>query len=282
MVLEEFFKPDWVKHRPYLTFIFGFFYTFIAFFITAFFFRGMMSVAMVFLTTILLVPTLLMLIKKEENIERKYGLKNFFKNHKDIFEAYLFSFLGVFFAFVVLGLVTYNNPEVYGSLFDFQSRFLEFQNVDYGVIDGFVAGTMQPSALHVLDIFAHDVIVVMICFILSLFYGASAIFLIILNGSIFASFIVLVIRTIGQDAMAGLQAFLFFLIHLIPEISGFLIAAIAGGVISKAILHEEKGSKAFKNVFKDATVLILIAVGLVLLAAVLEVFVTARLFQVFF
>jgi uncharacterized membrane protein SpoIIM required for sporulation len=72
------------------------------------------------------------------------------------------------------------------------------------------------------------------------------------------------------------------LIHLIPEISGFLLAAIAGGVVSKAILHEKKGSKGFKNVFKDATVLILIAVGLVLLAAVLEVFVTARLFQVFF
>jgi hypothetical protein len=158
MVLEEFFKPDWVRHRPYLAFVFGLFYTFIAFFITAFFFRGMMSVAMVFLTAILLVPTLLLLVKKEEGIERKYGLKHFFKNHKDIFEVYLFSFLGVFFAFVILGLATYNNPDVYGSLFDFQARFLEFQQVDDGVIEGFVAGTLQPSALQVVDIFAHDVV----------------------------------------------------------------------------------------------------------------------------
>ena len=79
-----------------------------------------------------------------------------------------------------------------------------------------------------------------------------------------------------------MHAFLFFLIHLLPEISGFLLAAIAGGVVSKALIREKRGTKAFKNVFKDATMLVLIAIGLVLLGAVLEVFVTVRLFQAFF
>ena len=69
---------------------------------------------------------------------------------------------------------------------------------------------------------------------------------------------------------------------MVPEVSGFLIAAIAGGVVSKAVLTEKKGSKAFRNVFKDATMLMLIAIGLVVLSVFLEFFVTAKLFQAFF
>jgi uncharacterized membrane protein SpoIIM required for sporulation len=254
-----------------------------AFVIAAIFFRSVMSVAVVLLITLLLVPSLIVLVKMEESVERKYGLKHFFKNHKDIFEVYLFSFLGVFFAFVLLGLLTYGRPAVHDQVFSFQLTFLEYQEgVDEGVVQSFVHGTAEPTIGQAAGVFGHDLLIVIICFVLSLFYGASAIFLIILNGSVFASFIVLVIRALAENVLHGVQAFFFFLIHLLPEISGFLIAAIAGGVVSKAIMKEKRGSKAFKNVFKDATMLMLIAIGLVLVAAILEVFVTARLFQVFF
>ena len=283
MVLEELFDQSWIRHRPYIALFFGFSFTFAAFLFTYLLFRRMMSVAMVFMITLLLVPTLMMLVRMEENVEKKYGLRHFFRNHKDIFEVYLFSFIGVFLAFVVLGLVAYGNPSVYNEIFDFQTRFLEYQQgVDSGVVQSFVQGKTEPTASHILGLFTHDLVVLMICFVLSFFYGASAIFLIILNGSVFASFIVIVIRTLAQNMMQGVQAFFFFLIHLLPEISGFLIAAIAGGVVSKALIHEKKGSKASRNVFKDATMLMLIAIGLVLLGSVLEVMVTVRLFQVFF
>jgi uncharacterized membrane protein SpoIIM required for sporulation len=283
MVLEDLFSAGWVRRRPYLAFVFGFFFTLISFLLSALFFKSTMSVAMIFLTTLLLIPTLIMLLRMEEKVERKYGLKNFFRNHKDIFEVYLFSFLGVFVAFVVIGLGMYSRPESYSQLFDFQNRFLEFrQGIDKGVIQSFVQGSIQPTISQVMGIFANNLLVVVICFVLSFFYGASAIFLIILNGSVFASFIVLVIKTISENVAHGIQAFLFLMIHLVPEVSGFLLAAIAGGVASKAVIVEKKGSKAFKNVFKDATMMLLIAIGLVLLSAVLEVFVTARLFQMFF
>ncbi len=283
MVLEDLFDANKVKHRPYLALVFGFLFTLVAFLLSAIFFRSSMSVAMIFLTTLLLIPTMVMLLRMEEKVEGKYGLKHFFRNHKDIFEVYLFAFLGVFVAFVVLGLGMYNNPGMYGQLFDFQTRFLQFQQgVTEEGITAFVDGVESPTFGHAAGLFAHDMVVVLICFVLSFFYGASAIFLIILNGSVFANFIVFVIKTIAENAAQGVQAFFMFLIHLLPEISGFLIAAIAGGVVSKAVLHEKKGSKAFRNVFKDATVLMLVAIGLVLLAALLEVFVTARLFQAVF
>jgi uncharacterized membrane protein SpoIIM required for sporulation len=283
LVLEDIFDPRWVKHRPYFAFVFGFFFTFMAFLLAVLFFKSSMSVAMIFLTTILLIPTLVILLRMEEQVERKFGLKHFFRNHKDIFEVYLFAFLGVFAAFVVLGLGMYGDSATYNKLFEFQIDFLQFQEgLGPEVVTGFVEGTENLGFKDVLTIFSHDLLIVLICFVLSFFYGATAVFLIILNGSVFANFIVFVVKTIADNALQGLQAFFFFLIHLIPEISGFLLAAIAGGVVSKAVLHEKKGSAAFKNVFKDATALMAIAIALVLIGTLLEVFVTSRLFQVFF
>ncbi len=283
MVLEDLFNPAKVRHRPYLAFIFGFFFTFVAFLLSLFFFKDSMSVSVVFLTTLLLTPTLIMLLRMEEKIEVRFGLKNFFSNHKDIYEVYMFSFLGVFVAFVFVGLLLYTNQPLYNDAFEFQMTFLNLdQGVTQDAVKAFVDESIQPTFSQILGLFAHGLLVLMICFVLSFFYGASAIFLIILNASVFANFIVFAINTLTQNLMQGFQAFGFFLIHLLPEISGFMLAAIAGGVVSKAIMHEKKGSKAFKNVFKDATLLMLIAIALVLLAAVLEVCVTTRLFQNFF
>lgn len=281
MVLEDLFKPSVVRHRPYLALGYGFFFTFIGFLISYLLLRSVISVATIFLTTLLLIPTMMKLLKMEERVVRKHGLKNFFSNHKDIFEVYLYSFLGVFIAFVILGMIMKEGS--FSTLFDFQTRFLRLSDfVDAGTVQEFVKTSVMPTFWQAVDLFAHNLLVVVICFALSFFYGASAIFLIILNGSVFASFIVFVIRTLSQNALSGVQAFLFFMIHLLPEVSGFLLAAIAGGVVSKAISVEKIRSKAFRNVFKDATMLMLIAMGLVLLGTVLEVLVTTRLFQMFY
>jgi uncharacterized membrane protein SpoIIM required for sporulation len=177
----------------------------------------------------------------------------------------------------------YSRPASYSQLFEFQNRFLEFrQGIDQGVIQSFVQEGRPATLSQAVGVFANNLLIVVICFVLSFLYGASAIFLIILNGSVFASFIVLVVKTLSENVTQGIHAFLFLLIHLVPEVSGFLLAAIAGGVVSKAVIVEKKDSVAFRNVFKDATILLLVAIGLVLLSALLEVFVTARLFQLFF
>ena len=68
-----------------------------------------------------------------------------------------------------------------------------------------------------------------------------------------------------------------FLIHLIPELSGFLLAAIAGGVVSRAIMSEKFGSQGFRNVTRDALVMLLLSAGLIVIAAFLEVFVSSQL-----
>jgi uncharacterized membrane protein SpoIIM required for sporulation len=284
MVLEEYLKIGTIENRPYLAFVMGAVFTALGFLITLIFFRSSMSVSMIFLTTLFLVPMLIKLVKQEEARERREGLKHFFHNHKDIFEVYLFSFLGIFIAFVALGFATHaTDQQLYQDTFSFQTEFLRIQHgVEQKTVTDFVKTETEPTMMQFFSIISKNAIVLFLCFALAFFYGASAIFLIILNASVFANFIVLagtyITQTIGQKIMLlG-----FFLVHLLPEISGFLLAAIAGGVVSKAIIKEKYGSQEFRNVFKDATILLLIATGMMVLAAILETFVTTRLFSAFF
>ncbi|MFC1722948.1 stage II sporulation protein M [Nanoarchaeota archaeon] len=276
MVLEEFFKVD-LKRRPYFAFFFGFAFSLAGLLAAYLLFRSTLSVAMVFFTTMLLVPAFVKLIKEEEQLESRHGLKHFFTNHKGIYESYIFAFLGVFSAFVIIGMITYGTP-LNQEIFSFQSDFLK---VGPENVEEFMES--EPySASHFISLSSHNLIVLVVCFVLSFIFGASAIFLIILNGSIFASFIVFLVKTLTTDLAQSVKAIGFFLIHLLPEISGFMIAAIAGGVISKAIMHEQRGTIRFQNVFKDAFVLMLIATMLILVGAFLETFVSSTLFRVSF
>ena len=59
-------------------------------------------------TSVLLIPSLNTLLLDEENVEireQKLSLRLLFRDHRDIFEIYLFLFMGVFFTFGFLALL---------------------------------------------------------------------------------------------------------------------------------------------------------------------------------
>lgn len=278
MVLET-IKIDWIERRPYISFFFGFLYVFAGYFIAGFFFDNV-SIAMLFLATLLIVPSLIKLIELEEKRESKYGLRHFFKEHKDILEAYIFLFIGVFAGYVILGYVV--NADNFASIFQFQLNFLKNQQgLSKEVIDAFFSSPLQPSLENVAGVLQSNIMVMLICFVLSIFYGAGAIFLITLNASIFASFVVFVSHYLAQKISEIFLIVGLFMIHMVPEISGFLLAAIAGGVLSKAIMKEKWTSHEFRNVIKDAVMLLVISCVLILVAAFLEVYLTTYLFHRF-
>lgn len=278
MVLES-ISLDWLERRPYISFLFGFSYVFIGYLLAGFFF-GNVSVAMLFLATLLIVPSLIKLLEVEEKRESFYGLRHFFKEHKDLLEAYIFLFLGVFAGYAVLGFAV--SSESFMSIFEFQLNFLQNQQgLSSEVIEQFLSKPLVPSIENVAGVLQNNIIVMLICFALSVFYGAGAIFLITLNASVFASFVVYVSNYLSDKASQTFIIMGFFMIHMVPEISGFLLAAIAGGVLSKALTRERVASDNFRNVFKDALLLLLIACALVTLAAFLEVYVTTYLFHNF-
>jgi len=114
---------------------------------------------------------------------------------------------------------------------------------------------------------------------LSFFYGAGAIFLIVWNASVFSTFLVISLQNIGRGVNHALGLIGTFAIYFFPEVAGFLLAGIAGGVISKAVIVEKWGSKNFQNVLRDASILLLVSVLFLLIAGLLESYVAVGLIK---
>lgn len=276
MVLES-LNVKWLERKPLLAFFIGAIYTLIGFLVARYFFHDALSLPMLFLTTLLITPSLFKLLSVEEKRERKEGIHHFFRNHRDVFEICIFLFLGIFLGYLILSLIT--APSTAQATFAYQTKFLEQQEgLSSQLLTTFFQKAPQPDMNQFLSLFSIDLKVALVFFVLSFFYGAGAIFLIILNASIFATFVSYLINQLGRDGAHSLLILGIFFIHVIPEISGFLLAAIAGGVVSKALIQERFLSRAFKNVIRDAAILLVFGCILILLAAYLETFVTTSLF----
>ncbi|MFC1691143.1 stage II sporulation protein M [Nanoarchaeota archaeon] len=281
MVIERLLDKKPIMQRPWLAFGLGFLFSIIGFIVARFFFKESISVAMLFMTTLILVPSIIKLISIEEKRVRHDGIKRFFHDHKDIYEIYFFLFLGIFMSYLVMGIYVYNTDE-FDVAFNFQQDFLEKQQgVTEETLKDFKEKEINPTINNFLGILSNNLSVALICFALSLFYGAGAIFLMMLNASVFSTFILMVIKHASKTIFHAFSVIGIFFIHLLPELGGFLLAAIAGGIISKALLVEKIGSTSFKNVMKDATVLLLVSFGMIIVGAALEVFVTTRLMHWF-
>lgn len=267
MVFEQFLESDEIKRHTLFIFLLGVFYVLLGYAVAAIFFPGAVSVAMLFVVTLTLTPSIFVILGIEEQIEAKQGTRHFFHNHKDIFKIYLALFIGIFATFLVTGLFFQS------SVFDYQMNWLETRG-DLGqeVIEDFQE-EYERGLSDYFNLISYTAGVAIIAFVLSIFYGAGALFLIVFNASVFAAFV----TTVGATSNNPIMVILLFLIHLVPEIAGFLVAAISGGVISRAIMHERFRSKGFRNVMKDALILLFIAIVLIAIAAALELFVTAPL-----
>lgn len=274
MVLEQLISTTWLQRRPYAAFVLGLVYTIIGSITGYLFFRDYLSISILFLITLLLLPSLMNLLSVEEEREKKEGFHRFLFNHRDIFEVYLFLSLGVFFGYLlmiwVLGLFGSSFDTVVGEQLGVLGDAITKQQ-----IQDFDANRM----VHMFDIFFKNIGVAVIFFILSVFYGAGSIFLIVWNASIFSTFVSLTLTNISQGVNHSFALLGTFSLYIIPEISGFLLAAIAGGVVSKAVVVEQFLEAPFRNVIRDAILLLVYSLVILFFAAFLEAYVGVGLIK---
>jgi uncharacterized membrane protein SpoIIM required for sporulation len=121
-------------------------------------------------------------------------------------------------------------------------------------------------------------------------YGAGAIFILTWNASVISTAIGNIIRTnIASHTVTGFSkissyfqiislAILRYMIHGIPEIVAYFVAGLAGGIISVAAINEKFGTRKFEKIVLDSSDLILISVLILILAALIEVYITPALF----
>ena len=272
-MLEQ-LRLDLMRRRPWLALALGFVYVFVAYASAWAFFGRALSITSLFLITLLLTPTALKLLKFGECRERMHGLRYFFRNHRDVFEIYLLLSLGVFLGFLALGLTV-----PLASAFDYQLDFLDrVEGMNSALVQEKLGAGTRIDYGDLLGLLDNNLGVAALAFVLSLFYGAGAIFLIVLNASVFATFVLFVAQYApafsSKVAMLGI-----FMVHMLPELAGFILAAIAGGVLSKAITVERFGSLRFRNVALDAAIIFFLSAIVIAAAAALESYVSVALFN---
>jgi uncharacterized membrane protein SpoIIM required for sporulation len=111
--------------------------------------------------------------------------------------------------------------------------------------------------------------------VFSLIFGADAIFILAWNASVISS----AIGIFSKANLANLPiAFGRYMIHGIPEIGAYFAGALAGGIVSIAIIKHDVHTERFWVILQDSLNLVILAVVLLFVAALIEVFITPVLF----
>jgi len=270
MVFEQIIKPAWIARKEHAFFL-GFFYTLLAIISSKIIFPssfGLMSVAF---TAILLVPSLNILLATEENEEvreKKFSLRLLWKDHNDILRVYIFMFLGIFFAFALATVFLGSNTIIKG--FSPQLNAAGFRGGATDYLNSFFS------------IVKNNLIIFIVCFILSLVYGAGAVIFLAWNASVWGVVFGFVAKNsaIGGGNVLGKFAEIILPVmpHLTTEALAYVWAAIVGGIVSKAIIREKVGSKKFNHIITDGLILMALGLIVVVAAGLLEVYFYGRFF----
>jgi len=129
-------------------------------------------------------------------------------------------------------------------------------------------------------IFFNNLRVMLFSLLFSFFYGFGAIFILTWNASVIGAAIGGFVRSAisGNILSVIVLGIARYMVHGIPEIFAYFMAGLAGGIVSVAIIRHDFGSNKFKHVLIDSLDLIIGAIVMLVIAALLEVFVTPVLF----
>jgi uncharacterized membrane protein SpoIIM required for sporulation len=290
MVLEALISPDKAENRPALLIFLGFIYTSLAMFLAYMIFKQYSSLFMVFLATIASIPLMYKIIKMEEEKDLTDTSEVILlKEHWKALSAFMYLFLGVTLAFVFWYIIL--PSETVSVLFESQTSTIISINGRTTEITGNVITGGATSFSVFSKIFFNNVKVLLFCVLFSFLYGAGAIFILLWNASVIGTAIGNFIRTniasiVTQAGGASAGAYfsvvsigLFkYIIHGFPEILAYFVGALAGGIISIAIINHDVATRKFEHVILDAADLMMLALVITFIAAILEVYVTPRFF----
>ena len=266
MVFEQFIKLRFIEKKPNYAFLLGFLYSLIGLISAKMIFPTSVGIMSIAFTSILLIPSLNQLLAIEENQEvreKKFSLRLLFKDHKDIFEIYIFMFFGIFstylfFSFVFPDVVTlsYFSPQL--------------------KVAGITGAAASAEHAFFWKILRNNLLVLVVSFFLSLVYGAGSILFINWNASVWGAVFGFMSRQSIQanDLFYGFTHILLpSFPHMFTEALSYFAAAIVGGILSKAMIREKLFSKRFHHVLTDSLIVMVLAAVLIFVAAYIETFV---------
>ena len=139
-----------------------------------------------------------------------------------------------------------------------------------------VTGAVSSGALQFASILENNLLVMMFTLVFSLLFGAGAIFILAWNASVISASIGIFAKSSLVDIPLGLAR---YMIHGFPEIAAYFVAALAGGIFGIGVARHGIKDKLFLKIAMHTAILIFISILLLVLAGLMEVYLTPLLFS---
>lgn len=283
MVFESLIRPKEARRKPFKLFLIGVLFSIIAVLFSLWVFESQASMVMVLLLVLMSVPLMYVTLFMEE----KYGVEN--KSEKTILKHHgkTLIFLSLLFLGFVVGLsliYLFFPGEVVTNLFSAQQEAIS--SINASVVSG-----SATSIGTFFSILLNNVKVLIFCIFFAFFFGAGAIFILAWNASVIAA----AVGNFFREAIANYansvgfyKGYMYFhifglsllryLTHGVFEILAYFVGGLAGGIISVGIMRHGLKDPRFGKVLYDALVLVVISFFILILAGLIEVYVTPLLF----
>lgn len=268
-MLESLFNFDELNERPYLMLLWSFLIGIAAIWISSLVsYKAIISgvsinLSGIFSVLFIVIPSvyfITLLIKKEEELEeeeiRRHYTKSFWGRHKKDILILLFYFTGLTLAFSLTSFFMPND------FFQIQTeKISQIRGVD--ITQGYVTGQLIGFT----DILYNNLQVMFFAFLFSFIFGAGAVFILAWNASILGVYIGYISKSIWNVPIFSMP----FVPHGIFEIGGYICAALAGGLISAAIIRKNK-LDVLKIIAIDSLKLFILGTVLIFIGAAIEVY----------
>jgi len=225
-------------------------------------------------------PFMYFIIKQEEEEDEEVeGFLKVWETHKDAIFALMWLFLGFVLAFT-FWYILLQNSTLFNAQIETYCMINSPGNIEncvseYALSESGISGGATKE-LRFLSIMENNVYVMIFTLIFSLIFGAGAIFILAWNASVIAAAIGVFTQYKIAEIPLGIVR---YMIHGFPEIAAYFITALAGGILGVGFIRNGVKSKKFLRVLENVVILIFVALIILVLAGLLEVYFTPLLFN---
>jgi uncharacterized membrane protein SpoIIM required for sporulation len=286
-MLESLVNPKNVEKGPWKMFFIGLIYGSLSLILVSWFFSGdivlskFSGLIVVTFCVMFSLPFMYYLIKQEEEEDEQVeGFFGVWKMHKDAIYGFMWLFLGFVIAFAIWYMILHDS-NLFNAQIETYCMINSPGNIEgcvakYDIAQKAIATGAATNEMRFLSIIENNIYVMIFTLIFSLIFGAGAIFVLAWNASVISAAIGIFTNYSIKEIPFGL---LRYMIHGFPEIAAYFITALAGGIFGVGVIRNGIRNPKFLRVVENVVILLFIAIIILLVAAVIEVYFTPILFK---
>tara|TARA_Y100000034_G_scaffold126242_1_gene177188 strand:+ start:1472 stop:2332 length:861 start_codon:yes stop_codon:yes gene_type:complete len=286
-MLEMLVNPLKAEKRPWEMFFVGAFYATISLLLVKWIFSGdpvlskYTGIIVVTFCVMFSIPFIYYTFELEEEKDLQIqGFRRLLTEHNKAIMAFMFLFLGFIVAFSFWYIVFPSGSQSFRAQIETYCMINKPAHFDECVSEYGIQHVSKTTAFltakeKIVNIFTNNIYVLIFTLVFSLIFGAGAIFILAWNASVISSAIGIFSKSNLINLPIGIAR---YMIHGVPEIGAYFVGALAGGIISIAVIKHDVHSEKFWVILQDSLNLVIVSVVLLFIAALIEVFVTPVIF----